>query len=538
MPTIPSFLVATASRHGARLALSMDGRVLTYGELDAMANRVANSLIHHGVRSGDRVALWMPKSLEAIVTIWGVLKAGAAFVPVDPGAPVSRLATIARDCEVCALVTALDRADDLRDAFSASAPMRAVLYAGDGAGPIPAARWSCVSWNEVEAESAEPPPVDIEDTALALVQYTSGSAGTPKGVMISHRTLAGQADWTVASFELSSEDRIPGYTPLSSAMSTFEIFAGVRAGASVYPVAPRIAPFPAAVAKSWSDQRITVISAVASALQMLLSRGNLGALDFSELRIVATGGEYMPAQRLGELMRLLPRVRFVIAYGRTETKLRTWHEVKYPPEEIDTRIIGKTPPGTGLLVLGEDEKPVADGAIGELWVTGPGLMLGYYGLPQMTAEVMRTVSAGPGQSILACRTGDLVRRHADGRLELVGRADEQIKVRGYRVETAEIEAALYRHPAVQAAVAIAVPDPETGNRLKAIVVLKNGSQAGEQTLRIHCAAEMAPYMVPEEIEFRASIPLMSNGKIDRRSLRDSATRSAARADTGNEGRRR
>ncbi len=488
MPAIPSFLAAAASRHGARPALSMDDSVLTYAELDASANRVANSLIRHGVRSGDRVAIWLPKSLEAIISIWGVLKTGAAFVPVDPGAPASRLAAIARDCEVRALVTALDRAGDLHQAFGAIAPMRAVLYAGDGAGSIPAARWSCAPWNEVEAESAEPPPVHIDDTALALVQYTSGSAGTPKGVMISHRALAGQADWTVASFGLSSEDRIAGHTPLSSAMSTFEIFAGVLAGATVYPVAPQIAPFPAAVAKSWSDQRITAIFVVPSVLQMLLSRGNLGVLGFSELRIIGLGGEHLPAQRLGELMRLLPRVRFVIAYGRTETKLRAFHEVKFPPEEIDTRIIGKTPPDTRLLVLAEDEKPVADGALGELWVTGPGLMLGYYGLPEMTAQVLRTVRLGPNESVLACRTGDLVRRHADGTLELVGRADEQIKVRGYRVETAEIETALYRHPAVQAAVAIAVPDPEIGNRLKAVVVLRNGSEIGEQALRIHCAA--------------------------------------------------
>lgn len=526
MPTLPSFLAATASRHGARPALSMDGRVLTYAELDANANRIAHSLIRHGIRTGDRVALWLPKSLEAIISIWGVLKAGAAFVPVDPAAPVSLLATIARDCEVRALVTALDRADDLQQAFSTSAPMRTVLYAGDGACPARGAPWSSQTWDEVEAESAEPPPVHIDDAGLALVQYTSGSTGKPKGAAISHRALAGQAQWTVTSLGLSSEDRIPGYTPLSSAMSTFEIFSGVRAGAAVYPVPPRLAPFPAAVAKSWSDQRITVIFVVASVLQMLLSRGNLGALDFSALRIIIIGGEHLPAQRLGELMRLLPGVRFVIAYGRTEVKVRSLHEVKFPPEEIDTRTIGKTPPDMRLLVLGEDEKPVADGAIGELWITGPGLMLGYYGLPEMTAEFLRTVTLGPGDSVLACRTGDLVRRHADGTLELIGRADEQVKVRGYRVETAEIETALCRHPAVQAAVVLAVPDPEIGNRLKAVVVLKNGSQAGEQTLRSHCAAQLAPYMVPEAIEFRASIPLMTNGKVDRRSLRESAARSA------------
>ena len=135
----------------------MDDRVLTYAELDASANRVANSLIRQGVRIGDRVALWMPKSLEAIVSIWGILKAGAAFVPVDPSAPVSRLATIARDCEIRALVTAMDRADDLHDEFGAAAPMRAVLYSGDGASPLDGAPWSSLTWNEVEAESAEPP---------------------------------------------------------------------------------------------------------------------------------------------------------------------------------------------------------------------------------------------------------------------------------------------------------------------------------------------------------------------------------------------
>jgi amino acid adenylation domain-containing protein len=522
MPTLTSFLGATASRHGARPALSMDDRVLTYAELDASANRVANLLIRQGVRTGDRVALWLPKSLEAIISVWGILRAGGAFVPIDPAAPVSRLATIARDCEVRALVTSIDRADDLQNEFGASAPMRAVLYSGSGASNSHKAPWSCTTWNDIEAESADPPSVHIDDAGLAVVQYTSGSGGSPKGVASSHRAVAAQAEWTVTSLGLSCEDRIPGYTPLSGAMSTFEIFAGVRAGATMYPVPPRLAPFPAAVAKSWSVQRISVMYMVASVMQMLLSRGNLDALDFSALRIITIGGEHLPAQRIAELMRLLPQVRFFVSYARTEAKLRSLHEVKFPPEEIDTRIIGKTAAGTKMLVLDDDQKPVANGAIGELWVAGPCLMLGYYGRPEMTAEVMRTVRIGASDSVVACRTGDLVRRHADGTLELIGRADNQIKVRGYRVELAEIESALCRHPAVQAAVVIGVPDAEIGNRLKAIVVLKDGSKVDEPTLRRHCAAQLPLYIVPETIEFRASLPLMSNGKVDRRTLRESA----------------
>ena len=525
MTTLPCFLDAAAASHGARPALSMEGRVLTYAELDASANRVANLLIRQGVRTGDRVALWMPKSIETITSIWGILKAGAAFVPVDPVAPVSRLAAIARDCEVRALVTGMDRAEDLQELGDA-ATMRAVLYAGDGTRPARGVPWYSAGWSEVESESAEAPPSRIDDNALALVQYTSGSTGAPKGAAISHRALVGQAEWTVKMLDLSISDRIPGYTPLSSAMSTFEIFSAVLAAASVFPVAPRIAPFPAAVAKSWSDQRITVIYVVASVLQMLLNHGNLGGLDFSELRIILIGGEHFPAQRLGELMRLLPHTRVLLSYGRTEAKLRSIHEVKFPPEEIDTRTIGKTAADTRLLVLGEDERLVADGAIGELWIAGPGLMIGYYGLPGMTSEFMHTVRLSANDSVIACRTGDLVRRRMDGTLELVGRVDDQIKVRGYRVEIAEIETALCRHPAVQAAVVIAVPDPETGNRLKAVVVLKKGSDAAESALRDHCGAELPPYMVPEAIEFRVSLPLMSSGKVDRRSLRESAARSS------------
>lgn len=524
MPPLQSFLTETAARHGARPALSMKDRVLTYAELDASANRVANLLIRHGVRTGDRVALWMPKSLEAIVSIWGVLKAGAAFVPVDPAAPVSRLATIARDCEIAALVTDTDRAAELHDQLGNDAPMSAVLYAGDGARPDRGARWACSTWQDVESERAEPPPVRIDDAALALVQYTSGSAGAPKGVAISHRALVGQAEWTVEALGLSIDDRIPGYTPLSGAMSTFEVLGGVRAGATVYPVPPRLAPFPAAVAKSWSEQRITVAYVVASVLQMLLSRGNLEALDFSALRALVVGGEHMPVQRLAELMRLLPHVRFVVSYGRTEAKVRSIHDVKFPPQEIDTRTIGKVAANTRILVLDEDEKPVAEGAAGEMWIAGPGLMIGYYGMPEMTAEFIRTVTLGLNDSVVACRTGDLVRRHNDGTLELIGRADQQIKVRGNRVEIAEVETALCRHHAVQAAVVIAVSDLETGNRLKAVVVLKNGFEAGEAALRNHCAAELPPFMVPEAIEFCASLPLMSNGKIDRRGLRESAAR--------------
>ena len=194
-----------------------------------------------------------------------------------------------------------------------------------------------------------------------------------------------------------------------------------RAGATVYPVPPRLAPFPAAVAKSWSDQRITVMYVVASVLQMLLSRGNLAALDFSALRIIMIGGEHLPAQRLSELMRLLPHVRFFVSYARTEAKLRSLHEVKFPPEEIDTRTIGKTAADTRLLVLDEDEKPVADGAIGELWIAGP--------VPD--ARLLRTSRDDRGGH---------AHRHAQRRMTACSRAAREISCVGTRMERSSCSA--------------------------------------------------------------------------------------------------
>jgi len=514
---IPAFLVDSAERFGGNPALVMDGRVLTYAELEIASNRMARSLIRYGVKRSDRVALWLPKSIEAIVSVWGIMKAGAAYVTVDPLAPPLRLATIARDCEIAGLVTTSDRAESLNPAFGGDAPMGAVWYADSAIDAPQIANRPPIRWDELDTENESLPSVAIDGEDLASVQYTSGSSGTPKGVMVSHRALVGQAEWTCKKFALSSADRLPGYTPLAGAMSSFEIFAGARAGATTYPVPARLAPFPAPVARSWSEQRLTAWFVVPSVLTMMLNGANLGSLDLSPLRIVGFSGEKFPVERLRELMRLLPWVRFVNCYSRTESKLRTWHEIKFPPQESDTRRIGETPPDWQFLVLDDDERPVPDETVGELWISGPGVMNGYWNLREMTAEVLKVVEVD-GKRILACRSGDLVKRHQGGTLELVGRAGQQVKIRGHRVEIGEIEAVLSRHPAVMQAVVTVVPDDQIGNRLRAIIVLRDGARSDGHTLKRHCAEVLPPHMVPETFLFTSNLPLMSNGKIDRHTL--------------------
>lgn len=516
-------LSESAARVPVRDAVVMESRRLTYAGLEAASNRMARSLIAHGIGRGDRVALWLPKSLEAVAALWGVMKAGAAYVPVDPGAPPARLAWIARNCAVSGLVTRSDRAAALEEAFAGQAPMRALWYGDDPAEAPRVAGLPAVPWRALAAEDAERPDVPGGEDDLAYLLYTSGSTGEPKGVVHTHKSALAFTEWAADTFALTHEDRLANHAPFHFDLSTFDLFSGARAGAAVHPVPPRLFAFPAAVAKSWCAQRLTVWYATPSTLTLFLTRGNLAALDLSAVRVLLFAGEVFPVKYLRQLMRLAPQARFANLYGPTETNVCTWYDVTSIPAEDRPLPIGVPSCGDECLVLDESLQPVAEGQTGELWVTGPTLMMGYWGAEERTAQVLRRLELADGP---AYRTGDIVRWRHDGTLEFLGRRDHQVKTRGYRVELGEIETRLTAHEAVDEAVVVAVPDEEITNRLKAVVVLKPGSTVGEADLKQHCALTLPRYMVPESIEFRAGLPRTSSGKVDRRALQESSTTGA------------
>jgi amino acid adenylation domain-containing protein len=514
---LPALLDRAAERDGGHTAIVMDDRQLTYAELAAASNRIANSLRRRGVEKGDRVLVWMERAPEAVAAIWGILKAGAAYVPIDPATPQPRLAAIANNCRIAGLMTGSDRAAQL-DIAAAPSSMRAI-WTLDAASVATLDDRHLVTWAEIEAESIEAPPVLIGDQDLASIQYTSGSTGAPKGVMIPHRALYSQADWTAKRYDFTPEDRTGAFMPVHSPMASFDIMATVVAGATSVMIAPRNAAFPAAIAKTFSEQKTTMWYMVTTLLLMMANRGNLRALDLSTLRLVAFGGERLPLAQLREAMEALPRwVKLIHVYSRTEVKIRSYHEVKYPPTDFDTRQIGEVSPEYKMVVLDDDQRPVAPGAAGELWIAGSGLALGYWGMPDLTTATFQSIEMGPNERLRAARTGDLVRRHDDGRLELVGRTDQQIKVRGYRVEIGEVEAVLQSHPDVQRAVVVAEADADIGQRLRAIVVAKKGAGIDDRALREHCIAMLPRYMVPDVVDFRAELPISSNGKVDRLAL--------------------
>jgi amino acid adenylation domain-containing protein len=473
-------------------AVSDGGRVATYAELDQRADALAGALVDMGVRRGDRVGVLLEKSIDAVACLYGVMKAGAAYVPLDPRAPGPRLAQVLADCDV-----------------------RCVLGSGDPVGGV-----------EVLDAAAVPPtsrgpvaaPVASED--LAYILYTSGSTGAPKGVMVSHANALAFVRWTGAAFGVTGDDRLSSHAPFHFDLSVFDLYAAAAAAATVVLVPPEASVFPAELRRFVAQERITVWYSVPSVLTQLASRARLSPGDLPSLRAVLFAGEVFPTRYLRQLMSALPHARFANLYGPTETNVCTWYEVDRPPEDDRTIIpIGRPIEATRVAVVGDDGRP------GELYVQGPTVAQGYWNDAARTAARFVT-DPRPDLPGRWYRTGDLVEEAADGNLRFLGRGDGQIKSRGYRIELGDVEATVYAHPAVVDCAVVAVPDELVTARLHAFAVV-DGDVAGADLARF-CTDRLPRYMVPETFELCPALPRTATGKVDRRALEKAALTPAAK----------
>ncbi len=457
------------------------------------------------------MALLLEKSAEAVIAVYAVLKAGATYVPLDEQAPTARLAYILRDAGVTCVVTSAARARDWERLRAAGAGFSTLVVAGADEPPPAPAGVRAVAWREAESCPADPLDVPTGPDDLAYVLYTSGSTGEPKGVMLSHRNCLAFVEWAADTIELTPEDRLSSHAPLHFDLSTFDLFAASVSGAAVVLVPREASVFPVELARFISDAGITVWYSVPSILTMLTLRGSLSERGLSSLRAVIFAGEVFPTKYLSRLMDLLPRARFYNFFGPTETNVCTWYEVPRPASALpDDLPIGRPIGGVAALVVDEEGNEVDTGGTGELLIRGPTVMHGYLGRPELTAGTL----SGSGLD-RTYRTGDLVQLDGDGNLRFLGRRDSQIKSRGYRIELGDVERALNAHEAVTECAVVAVPDDLITNRLKAFVVA-TGVDASK--LVAFCRDRLPRYMVPDEIEFRDSLPKSSTGKIDRRKL--------------------
>ena len=525
-------LTEAAARQPQAPAVASDGCLLTYQELDRLSNQVARALLRLGVAPGDRVGILAPKSAAAVLGIYGALKAGACYVPLDPKAPAARLTHIVRDSGATVIMAdeaRTSQAATLADAVPqppSGQPPSVVVMSVPGrpereeAANVPAQGGAIVPWIAVAGESGEPLAEErVIETDLAYILYTSGSTGTPKGVMISHRNSLTFVDWAAAAAGLSEQDRVCSPAPLHFDLSVFDVFATCQAAACLTVLPDGAATFPVLIARWLEAERISVWYSVPSVLTLLACYGNLRQFDLSGLRMVIFAGEVFPPKHLARLLADLPHPRYLNWYGPTETNVCTAFGVPAGWADAQPTPIGKACANTEVFAVTSEGGLVSrPGEVGELYVRGPSLMRGYWGQPAKTREALVLNPFRAEYDELVYRTGDLVTLDTAENYVYLGRRDSMVKIRGYRVELGEVEAALYRHPAIREAAVLPVPDELLGSRLWAVITADGADNLTRENVLDHCRRWLPSYMVPDIVEFREALPRTSTGKVDRTGL--------------------
>ena len=495
-----------------KVALVFGDRRLTYAQIDAMANRLANALIAHGVGRGDRVAIHLNNSVEAVVAIFATLKAGGAFVVINRSTKVEKLLHVLNNCRAKALLADVRslREGVVKRLIAGAPSVSAVFVCGDSLGADAALPERCHAYAAaVSRSSVQRPPRSSIDLDLACLIYTSGTTGDPKGVMSDHSNVLFAASSIIEYLRNVEEDVVIDVLPLSFDYGLYQLLMTFKFGGRL--VLETGFAYPAAILKRIEDEKVTGFPGVPTLFALLLQL-DLSGFDLSTLRYITNTAAALPQSHVLELRRKFPSVALYSMYGLTETK-RTLY---LPPELLDRKpgSVGMAIPGTEVWIVDEAGNRLGPGQTGELVVRGRHVMRGYWEAPEATAARFRP---GPLPGERTCYTGDLFRTDEDGFLYFVGRKDDIIKSRGEKVAPKEVENVLYSLKGVVEAAVIGVPDPLLGQAIKAFLVVGDGAIGADQVLA-HCRAHLEDFMMPKHIEFRAALPKTPSGKIEKQGL--------------------
>jgi amino acid adenylation domain-containing protein len=486
---------AQAARTPDAVAVAHGDASLTYRRLDERANRLAHRLVRSGAGPETRVGVFLERGLELVVSLLAVLKAGAAYVPLDPEHPADRVSWMLADSGARVLLTRADLAD----------------RAGGWSGEVVA-----LDGEEERAAAGAPeaPATEADPEGLAYVIYTSGSTGRPKGVGVPHRALSNHMQWMQRAFPLAADDRVLQKTPVGFDASVWEFWAPLLAGATLVMAPPGAHRDPAEMLGAVQRERVTVLQLVPALLRAVVEHPELPRCG--TLRRLCCGGEALPAE-LAARARGLTGAEVVNLYGPTEVCIQSVVHVE-AGEPGATVPIGRPVDNVRAHVLDGAGVPVPPGVPGELYLGGAQLARGYLGRPDLTAEkfVPDPFAGEPGARLY--RTGDRARFRADGALEYLGRVDQQVKVRGFRVEPGEVEAALATHPAVAACAVQARADAGGDTRLVAYLVPARGAVLPAGELRTYLRERLPEAMVPSAFVTLDALPLTPSGKVDVRAL--------------------
>ncbi|MFI1848328.1 amino acid adenylation domain-containing protein [Streptomyces sp. NPDC020480] len=470
----------------------VDGeRRLAYADLDRRANRLAHALIARGVRPDQVVAVHAGRSAELVVGVLGVLKAGAGWLPLDPGQPAERLAAMVADARPALVLTDRRGAPD---------------------------NWQSLTAVEAEDARDDAPGIAVPPSHLAYVMYTSGSTGRPKGVAVTRGNVLNLFDQWLARFGATPGEATSAWSSIGFDASVHELLLPLTTGAEVHLVPEGLRGDPAAL-MGWLREHRVVQAFLPPAYVRWIDEDPEGRLAGLALRQLLTGVESLPEAALHRMASALPGLRICFGYGPTETTL--YSTAYLDPRPVDRPCpIGRPLPGTRLYLLDERMRPVPPGVVGEVYIGGAGVARGYLNQPELTAERFRSDPFVAGGRIY--RTGDLARRLPDGNAEYAGRRDDQVKLRGFRIEPGEVEAALLALPGVREAAVVVDRDPAGEPRLVAGIARGGAPSRQPHEWRAALAERLPDYMVPAVFVELPDLPLGRSGKLDRAALLERA----------------
>ncbi|WP_299079923.1 amino acid adenylation domain-containing protein [uncultured Paraglaciecola sp.] len=488
---------------------------LNYASLNKKSNQLAHCLNKNAVKKGDRVGIYMDKSLEMAIAVYAIFKAGAAYVPLDPSAPASRIAEIIQDCRIDVLISAdnkIKRLTKVNEQLSKPLTLMGCSQSIENC--------SSISWAKIHAEfSTCNLRVKIIESDLAYIIYTSGSTGKPKGIMHTHSSGLVYAKWAANEVKLTAIDRIGNHSPLHFDISTFDWFATAFVGASTIVIPDEYTKMPASYAKLIEISQMTVLFTVPYALIQLSIRGELADRDLRQLRRIMYGGEPFPIKHLITLIEQLPQVTFDNIYGPAEINGCTRFTITDVQQSTTNIPIGKISQIAEALVVDENNNQVAYGESGELLVRTPTMMQGYWGRPELNQNVFYFQQDGVNELRQKFyRTGDIVKLDQDQTLWFLGRKDRQIKVRGYRVELDEIESTLVSFPDIEEAAVFSIKLEDHSNQVHGAYTIKGDIDCNTKQLNQYLKERLPSYAIPSVLKVRESFPRTTSDKINRTAL--------------------
>jgi amino acid adenylation domain-containing protein len=487
-----------ARRVPGRPAVQCGGGSLSYAELEERSGRLARLLRRHGVGPDALVAVCLERTLAMPLAVMGVLRAGGAYLPLEPALPRERKSFLLADARPQVILT--------ETRFLADLPV--------AHGPV-----LCLDgpWEqELQDAGGEPFSRGADPMSLAYVIYTSGSTGVPKGVAVEHRQLSNYVQGTLKRLGLPEDAGYAMVSTFAADLGHTALFPSLSSGGTLHRIAEELTSDPIALATALERDPVDCLKITPSHLAALLAGAPSPWL--LPRACLVLGGEASRREWVESLMALHPGLRVINEYGPTETTVGTLTYVAEPGLRLAALPLGESLAGTTTWLLGPDLEPLPAWFSGELYLGGASVARGYLGRPGLTADrfVPDPLAGAPGARMY--RTGDLARRLSDGTLEFLGRADDQVKVRGFRIEPGEIETVLEGHPEVRRAAVAARDDGSGSRRLVAYVVTEGGSAVGTPELREHLMERLPEFMVPSAFVFLDALPLNTNGKVDRRAL--------------------